>query len=164
MLGLRVLAWAKLIKIWGSLRFDDMQKINPQRLTFLGGRLTATLRTTKTSGHGKRAQELPVCISEHAYIWDGSWLKKGFDLLREAANFDRDYLLPRFSEDWSELRKRCASYSDTASYSSSLRKALRSHITYDGLMPDSTITDQTGDVGCAKGGSRFGRVMETGRI
>ena len=135
-LGMRILAWAKLIKIWGSLRFDDLQKINPERLSFRGGRLTTTLRITKTSGPGKRVQELPVCISEHAYIWDGSWLKAGFDLLKEAADFERDYLIPRFNEDWSQLRKRCASYSDMAAYSCSLRKALRSQVTLDALLPD----------------------------
>ncbi len=135
-LGMRILAWAKLIKVWGSLRFDDLQKINPERLSFRGGRLTTTLRITKTSGPGKRVQELPVCISEHAYIWDGSWLKSGFDLLKEAADFERDYLIPRFSEDWSQLRKRCASYSDMAAYSCSLRKALRSQVTLDALLPD----------------------------
>lgn len=139
-LGLRILAWAKLIKIWGALRFDDLQKIQPANLSMQGGRLTTTLRITKTSGPGKRIQELPVCISEHAYVWDGSWLKVGFDLLRKAANFDRDYLLPRFSEDWNELRRRCASYNDISTYSCSLRKALRSQSTYDSLLPDDLIS------------------------
>ena len=134
--GMRILAWAKLIKIWGSLRFDDLQKINPKFLSFRGGRMTTTLRITKTSGPGKRVQELPVCISEHAYIWDGSWLKVGFDLLKEGADFERDYLIPRFDEDWCNLRKRCASYSDMAAYSCSLRKALRSQVTLDALLPD----------------------------
>ena len=139
-LGLRILAWAKLIKIWGALRFDDLQKIHPANLSMHGGRLTTTLRITKTSGPGKRVQELPVCISEHAYIWDGSWLKQGFELLREAANFDRDYLLPRFNEEWTELYRKCASYSDVATYSCSLRKALRSQSTYDSLLPDDLVS------------------------
>ena len=139
-LGLRILAWAKLIKIWGALRFDDLQKIHPANLSMHGGHLTTTLRITKTSGPGKRMQELPVCISEHAYIWDGSWLKQGFELLREAANFDRDYLLPRFNEEWTELYRKCASYSDVAAYSCSLRKALRSQSTYDSLLPDDLVS------------------------
>ena len=139
-LGLRILAWAKLVKVWGALRFDDLQKIHPANLSMHGGRLTTTLRITKTSGPGKRMQELPVCISEHAYIWDGSWLKQGFELLREAANFERDYLLPRFNEEWTELYRKCASYSDVATYSCSLRKALRSQSTYDSLLPDDLIS------------------------
>ena len=90
-MGLRVIAWTKLIKVWGGLRFDDMQKINPENLSMVGGRMTTTLRVTKTSGPGKRVQELPVCVSEYAYIWDATWLKMGFDILKEQADFERDY-------------------------------------------------------------------------
>ena len=139
-LGLRILAWAKLIKIWGSLRFDDLQKIRPAKFVDAWWKIDNDFEDHKDAGPGKRVQELPVCISEHAYIWDGSWLKKGFDLLRQAANFDRDYLLPRFNDDWSELRKRCAPYNDMSAYSRSLRKALRSHITYDALLPDELVS------------------------
>ena len=79
-MGLRVIAWTKLVKVWGGLRFDELQKINPENLSMVCGRMTTTLRVTKTSGPGKRVQELPVCVSEHAYIWDATWLKAGFDL------------------------------------------------------------------------------------
>ena len=72
LLGTRILAWTRLIKIWGALRYDDMQKIRPAELHLTQGRLTTTLRVTKTSGPGKRVQELPVCISERAYVWDPS--------------------------------------------------------------------------------------------
>eukprot|EP00435_Cladocopium_sp_Y103_P030957 s929_g7.t1 len=97
-LGVRIMAWIKLLKIWGALRFDDMQKIKPDELQFIGERLTTTLRVTKTSGPGKRVQELPVCISESAFVWDKSWLYCGFQLIRQHANFDRDYLLPKLTE------------------------------------------------------------------
>ena len=33
-LGYRVVAWIKLVKIWGSLRWDDLQKINPRELKY----------------------------------------------------------------------------------------------------------------------------------
>ena len=62
-LRLRILAWAKLIKIWGALRFDDLQKIHPANLAMHGGRLTTTLRITKTSGPGK---ECKSCL--YAYL------------------------------------------------------------------------------------------------
>ena len=34
---LRIMAWVKLLKIWGALRFDDMQKIKPADLQLTGG-------------------------------------------------------------------------------------------------------------------------------
>ena len=49
------------------------------------GRLVTTLRRTKTSGPNRRVRELPVAISEHAYFVKSSWLKEGFNLLKEHA-------------------------------------------------------------------------------
>ena len=135
-LGLRLISWVKLIKIWGSLRFDDVQKIHPENLSMLGGRMTTTLRVTKTSGPGKRVQELPVCISEHAYIWDATCLKAGFDLLKNEADFDRGYLIPQLDSDWSSFRMKAASYNDMSVYACGLRRALRSNITFEELISD----------------------------
>ena len=135
-MGLRLISWVKLVKIWGSLRFDDVQKINPESLSMLEGRMTTTLRVTKTSGPGKRVQELPVCISEHAYIWDARWLKAGFDLLKNEADFDRDYLIPQLDEDWNSFRKKAASYNDMSVYACGLRRALRSNVTFEELIQD----------------------------
>ena len=135
-LGLRLISCVKLIKIWGSLRFDDVQKIHPENLSMLGGRMTTTLRVTKTSGPGKRIQKMPVCISEHAYIWDATWLKAGFDLLKNEADFDRDYLIPQLDSDWNSFRKKAASYNDMSVYACGLRRALRSNITFEELISD----------------------------
>ena len=35
----RVLAWAKLVKVWACLRWDDLQEIKPAELTFADGRV-----------------------------------------------------------------------------------------------------------------------------
>ena len=139
-MGLRVIAWTKLVKVWGGLRFDDMQKINPENLSMVGGRMTTTLRVTKTSGPGKRVQELPVCVSEYAYIWDATWLKMGFDILKEQADFERDYLIPQITPDWLGFRKKAASYHDMSIYSCHLRRALRSMTTFDALLPDGLVS------------------------
>ena len=135
-LGLRIIAWVKLVKIWGSLRFDDVQKIHPESLAMLGGRMTTTLRVTKTSGPGKRVQELPVCISEYAYIWDATWLRTGFDLLKGEADFERDYLIPQLDADWNGFRKKAASYNDMSVYACGLRRALQSNTTFEELITD----------------------------
>eukprot|EP00435_Cladocopium_sp_Y103_P046847 s436_g13.t1 len=136
LMGMRVIAWVKLLKIWGALRFDDMQKIKPAELHLTGGRLTTTLRVTKTSGPGKRIQELPVCVSENAFVWDSDWLQEGFQLLRESADFDRDYLLPKFTDNWGGFQRRYATYQDVTSYSCHLRKHLVSYYDFSTLLPE----------------------------
>ena len=134
--GMRIMAWVKLLKIWGALRFDDMQKINPSQLHLTGGRMTTTLRVTKTSGPGKRVQELPVCISEYAFVWDVDWIQEGFNLLKRHANFERDYLLPKLTEDWSGFQKKYATYQDVTAYSCHLRKRLTSYYDFNTILPE----------------------------
>ena len=75
-IGWRVWAWAKLLKVWGSLRWSELQAIIPAELALVEGRLVTTLRRTKTSGPNRRVRELPVAISEHAFFVKSSWLKK----------------------------------------------------------------------------------------
>ena len=109
--GWRIWAWAKLVKVWASLRWSDLQAIIPAELSLVEGRLTTVLRRTKTSGPSRRVKELPVAISEHAYFLRSTWLRVGFDLLRTHANYKRDYLLPRLNQD-GLLEKKPASYAD----------------------------------------------------
>lgn len=122
--GLRIVAWVKLVKLWGSLRWDDIQKVVPKELKYFEGRMTTTLRTTKTTGPTKRVRELPVCISEHAYISSPFWLKTGFDLIKSEAAFDRDYLLPKLNNNWTGFRRVMACYNDISSYSACLRRTV----------------------------------------
>ena len=105
--GWRIWAWAKLVKVWASLRWSDLQAIIPAELSLVEGRLT----TVQTSGPRRRVKELPVAISEHAYFLRSTWLRVGFDLLRTHANYKRDYLLPRLNQD-GLLEKKPASYVD----------------------------------------------------
>ena len=79
-IGWRIWAWAKLVKVWASLRWSDLQAIIPAELALVEGRLTTVLRRTKTSGPSRRIKELPVAISEHAYFLRSTWLGVGFDL------------------------------------------------------------------------------------
>ena len=124
-IGFRLVAWVKLVKLWATLRWDDVQKIIPKELKFYGGRMTTLLRTTKTTGPSKRVQELPVCVSEHAFISNPLWLKTGFDLIKKHAPFERDYLLPKLNDEWSAFRKTMASYNDISAYSARVRRRLK---------------------------------------
>ena len=122
LLGVRLIAWLKLLKLWASLRWDDIQRIVPKELKYYGGRMTTILRVTKTMGPTKRVQELPVCVSEHCFVVSPFWLKTGFDLLKEHAAFERDYLLPKLNKEWSGFRRTMATYNDITSYSAVVRK------------------------------------------
>ena len=93
--GLRVYAWAKLVKVWASLRWSDLQAIRPGELKLVEGRLATALRRTKTSGPNRRIKEMPLCVSEAAFFENPDWLKIGFELLQWLATFSRDYLLPK---------------------------------------------------------------------
>ncbi|CAE7469080.1 unnamed protein product, partial [Symbiodinium microadriaticum] len=110
-IGWRVWAWAKLVKVWGSLRWSDLQAIIPAELSLVEGRLVTTLRRTKTSGPRRRVRELPVAISEYAFFARRSWLQEGFSLLRQHANYKRDYLMPLLKADGA-LEPKPASYAD----------------------------------------------------
>ncbi|CAL1153955.1 unnamed protein product [Cladocopium goreaui] len=97
-------------------------------------------KVTKTSGPGKRVQELPVCVSEQAFVWSAKWIPTGFDLLKRNADFDRDYLIPRFAEDWKGFRKKYATYADMTAYSTYLRKTLIRSSDWEMLIPEDLAT------------------------
>ena len=140
LMGTRAVAWIKLFKIWASLRWDDVQKVVPKELKYYAGRMTTILRITKITGPTKRVQELPVCVSEHAYVTSPFWLKTGFDLFKTHANFERDYMLPKLNRDWSGFRRSMATYNDVTSYSSYVRKAAKRPGTTEALLDPSLST------------------------
>ena len=67
-IGWRIWAWAKLVKVWASLRWSDLQAMVPGEMTLHEGLLTTILRRTKTTGA--------------AFFEDRRWLTEGFDLLK----------------------------------------------------------------------------------
>ena len=112
----RVLAWAKLVKVWACLRLDDPQEIKPAELTFADGRLTTILRKPKTSGPNRRVKELPICVSERAFFLDLSWLGWGFESLKSLAAFDRDYLIPQLDPAGDRFVRKMADYGHAVGY------------------------------------------------
>ena len=137
--GLRIMAWVKLLKLCGTLRFDDLQRINPGELRYTWGRLATVLKVTKTSGPTKRIQEMPVVVSSEAYVRRAGWVKVGFDLLKRAAPFERDYLLPKMTGDMNFFAQRMATYNDMCSYSSTLRRLVRLPREGDKIIPAELV-------------------------
>ena len=86
--------------------------------------MVGTLERTKTSGPGKKAEVLPVFVSDKAWL-DTPWLDAAFVLWLEGdLAFARDYFLPLPTEDLSGALRRRALYSDSAALSASLLDSL----------------------------------------
>ena len=64
----RVVLWSRLVKIYGSLRMDDLQRMKPHlaKLTYTG--LSARLLRTKTTGPGKKTRGLQLFIPRGAAL------------------------------------------------------------------------------------------------
>ena len=120
--GWRIWVW-KLVKVWASLRWSDIQAILPQELCLIEGRVTTILRRTKTSGPNRQVKELPVCVSERAYFAKPAWIKTGFDLLQLHVRYKRDYLMPRLKGNGA-LDNRMASYGDAMVATAGLLSAM----------------------------------------
>ena len=98
----RMYAWFRLVKVWGSLRFDDHRGALPKLLEFSAAGLMGTLVRTKTSGAGRKREELYVHVSAGAFILVASWLEVGWRMWSRVSP-DRDYflVLPSFDlEGW----------------------------------------------------------------
>ena len=88
----RMFAWFRLVRCWAAMRFDDHRGLLPSSVKVANGRLTATLVRTKTSGVGKKREELYICVSAHAYMREESWLAVGWDLW-ERVGIERDFFM-----------------------------------------------------------------------
>jgi hypothetical protein len=79
--GRRIAAWMKLVKMWAALRFSDAANMQVKTPKDYDGKMTADLHKAKTTGAGKRVQELPVYVGEDAYFVQ-KWLEVGLDLIK----------------------------------------------------------------------------------
>ena len=55
--GLRVVAWARLLKIYGVLRTDDLQRLRPANVSMGEAGMTGKLLRTKRTGPGKKVRK-----------------------------------------------------------------------------------------------------------
>ena len=109
----RFLAWTRLLKLWGTLRSDDLEGLVPDRLVLTSSGLEGVLERSKTSGPGKKNRYLPVFIDRRSFITVPNWLETGYEILRHPKfNFARDYLLPRPSADYEGTIRARTTYLD----------------------------------------------------
>ena len=88
----RMFAWWQAVRTWASLRFDDHRGLVPSEMRLVDGSLRAVLTRTKTTGHDKNVEALPVHVAKDAYLHHPGWLTVGFKLW-EATPADRDFFL-----------------------------------------------------------------------
>ena len=92
---LRVVAWTRLLKVYGVLRADDLQRLAPENARLQDGGFVGNLTRTKTSGAGKKVKDLLVFVPRSAWVAFEGWLEEGYILWRRLAPWPRDHFLPR---------------------------------------------------------------------
>ena len=104
--GYRLMAFFLLVMIWGTLRADDVQNIDPSSLQLSQVGLRFVLGRTKTSGPGRRVGTLPGFVSRTTGISGLDWMGEGMRILRsEDFGWSRDFLCPQFSADWDDCSR-----------------------------------------------------------
>jgi len=91
---MRAGAWMKLVKVWASLRFDDMAHMRTEMVTAYEGKFAGLMKRTKTTGAGKRVKELPFFISEEAWVAHPNWMEEGLRSLRHALGDGFELVVP----------------------------------------------------------------------
>ena len=127
----RMLAWWILVKVWGTLRFDDHRGMAPEKLKLEGGTLSGSLTRSKTSGSGKAIESLPLIVNVEAWLVFPGWLAEGFALW-EKHSFERDFFLALPSPGLHGLRKVEANYADATSMTRVLFASLAAFVVIKG--------------------------------
>ena len=68
--GLRIFGWMRLLKVYGTLRWDDLRRLRPENARLTDGGFSAKLTQTKTSGTSKKVKVLPLFIARGASFMD----------------------------------------------------------------------------------------------
>ena len=143
----RLYTWWMLLKLWGSLRFDDQRGIDPKQMRLGSQGLVAKLTRTKTTGSSKRVRVLPLFVSRSAYVWVKDWLEIGFNLW-QAEGTDRDFFLLIPSQDGEGTRRHEATYSDAAGTSRRVNLDLQAFV-----ITDQQLVHTGGPVLCSQAAS-----------
>jgi hypothetical protein len=114
LVGIRIIAWTRLVKVYGSLRADDLQRLRPRDVVLVSSGLTGILTQTKTSGAGRKVRALPLFVPRCAYLVQERWLEIGYALWKPVGDPGRDFFLPRLDADYVGFGTGPASTADMA--------------------------------------------------
>lgn len=100
-LGQRFYSFVLLLLLWGTMRCDDLQNVDPSSMELSQLGLKFILRRTKTSGPGKPVGELQGFIARDVSLSGVDWLQLGMELLDEdELKFSRDFFAVAFAREW----------------------------------------------------------------
>ena len=103
-----------LLRSFGTLRLDDIQNMDRNRIRKLGSIYVTELLKTKTSGPGKRNTELPVAISADATVLNTDWILRLLEDLEEACPEKSDFLLFSSTYDGRYSKGKMKTYEESA--------------------------------------------------
>ena len=110
----RVYAWWLLLQCWATLRFSDHRGLIPDEgFEVKGNMLSTRLQRSKTIGSDKTVTSRSVVVSPACFAKRAQWLSCGWALLKQHADYPRDYLLPMPSGNYKGCVRRELRY-DTA--------------------------------------------------
>ena len=125
----RAFAWYKLIKVWSCARFSDTTGLPWNSVGWDTDGLTGELVRTKTTGPGKKVWKMAVHVCKRAWLAEPEWLFIGYILWKDMGKSvgleDRDYLLPKPTEQLDSFAPQMARYHDVLQCSQMLYGALR---------------------------------------
>ena len=114
---IQVGAWIRLVKIWASLRFDDVAHLKQSMLKSYEGKLSGLMRRTKTTGAGKRVKELPLHVSKEAWVKHPDWLTKGMVALGKITGGPSELLVPAGTSIGNPSDDRVMTYQEAVAWS-----------------------------------------------
>jgi hypothetical protein len=122
---LRAGAWVKLLKIWASLRFDDMAHMRWDMVWVYDGKLSGLLKRTKTTGGGKRVKELPFHVAADAWVGEVSWLETGMQLLGGPRGKAAELVIPAGLSQGEACEGMVMTYQEAVAWSAEVLQELR---------------------------------------
>ena len=91
---IRVYTWWFLLQCWGTLRFSNHRGLVPdEKFEVKGNSLLTRLTRSKTIGWDKTVSCRTVVVSPTCNVKRADWLRSGWTLLKQRADYPRDYLL-----------------------------------------------------------------------
>ena len=132
---LRAGAWVKLIKVWASLRFDDLAHLRSGMVKIYDGKFAGLMKRTKTTGAGKRVKELPFFVSEEAWVAHPDWVVVGLEALGRALGGDFELVVPAGVSRPGEAFNAVMAYPEAVAWSGEVMQLLKGQ-TGARLVPD----------------------------
>eukprot|EP00913_Durusdinium_trenchii_P014765 g13850.t1 len=113
----RVMAWYKLIKLWGALRSHDTEAIPPSTIKYEEPHgLEAQIMRTKTTGAGRKVEVVHLFIYSQAWLSYRGWLVEGLRIYKSMDDDQRfaarDFLMCLPTVDLQSFRKTMMRYPD----------------------------------------------------